>query len=130
MPVAPLALATGQIGEANENSLVTLAGRVVQLETQAFWIDDGTGPVRIFFSSTTGLRRPKVRRGETWAATGVVIERTTVRDSSPTFYVQPRFASDVAQLADARGLPLPTSTPLPTEVPILPTDEPTETPEP
>jgi hypothetical protein len=134
VPVTPLAFATGQIGEANESALVTVAGRIVRLESQASWIDDGSGLVRVFFSSATGLRRPKVQRGEWWTITGIVIENTTVRDRTPRFYVQPRFASDVARLTDASGQPLPTSTPIATEIPTMPTgvptDAPAETPEP
>lgn len=125
-PVSPIPTLTGQIGEATEGQLVTLVGRVVRLEAQAFWIDDGSGPARIFFASTNTLRRPKVKRGQLWTITGVVTERTTARDADAKFRVQPRFAGDVMPLTEGGGVIL--ETPVPPE--IAPTDEPTATPEP
>jgi hypothetical protein len=121
-------ISTGEAGENWEGRLVTVVGRVVRLEAQAFWLDDGTGPVRIFFASATGVERPKVRRGEMWRALGVVVERSLRNDEAPVYRLQIRFADDAARLADARGNPInpagATSTPEPTE-----TEEPTETPE-
>jgi len=132
VPMIPVDVSTAQIGESVEGSLVHVTGKVVRLESGAFWIDDGSGPTRVFFSSTTGVRRPKVRRGETWMITGVVVEYTTVRDKEPRFRLQPRFASDVTQLTNRRGVPLLTPTPELTEIPteLSPTEEPTETAEP
>src|SRR6185436_4042497 len=132
VPVIPVEVSTTQIGESLEGSLVHVTGKVVRLESSAFWIDDGSGAMRVFFSSTTGMRRPKVRRGETWTVTGVVVEYTTARDKEPRFRLQPRFASDVVQLTNRRGVPLLTPTPETTEFPteFSPTEEPTETAEP
>jgi hypothetical protein len=97
------------------------------LESDAFWIDGGSGPARAFFSAYTGLSRPNVRRGETWTVIGVVVEYTTVRDSASHYRLQLRFASDAAQLTDQRGVPLVSETPQPTEVFVepTPTEEPT-----
>ncbi len=121
IPVTPIRVTTDQIGESTEGLLVSVTGRVAELETGAFWIDDGSGAARAFFSAYTGLARPAVRRGETWAVTGVVVEYTTVRDSVPRYRLQPRFATDVAQRTDSRGAPVPVSTPQPAEVFVEPT---------
>jgi hypothetical protein len=125
LPVTPVRVTTDQIGEATEGLLVTVMGRVAQLETGAFWVDDGSGAARAFFSAYTGLARPAVRRGETWTVTGVVVEYTTARDAAPRYRLQPRFATDVAQHTDSRGVPVPPSTPQPTEIFVepIPTDE-------
>jgi len=130
--VTPWSVTTAQIGEATEGALVTVTGRVVQLESQAFWIDDGSSPTRVFFSAFTGLARPRVRRGEIWSVTGVVVEFTTVRDVSPRYRLQVRYDSDAVPLTDQRGARLVTETPQPAgvfEEPI-PTEEPTATAEP
>jgi hypothetical protein len=127
-PVTPVAVTSAQIGEGTEGLLVTVTGRVVRLEAQAFWIDDGAGPARVFFSAFTGLARPPVRRGEVWSVTGVVVEFTTVRDPAPRYRLQVRFGADAAQLTNRLGQPMPTSTPLPTQALALPTEEPTESP--
>ncbi len=132
LPVTPVRATTDQIGESTEGLLVTVTGHVSQLEADAFWIDGGSGAARAFFSAYTGLARPTVRRGETWTVIGVVVEYTTVRDSAPHYRLQPRFATDVAQRTDSRGVPVPVSTPHPTEVFVepTPTEEPTAMAEP
>jgi len=125
-PAVPLNLTTAQIGEATEGNLVTVQGRVTKLESQAFWLDDGSGPRRVFFSAATGLQRPKVKRGEIWRVTGMVIEHTTSRDTAAKYRLQPRFAFDVTQLTTRFGAPL-VETPVPAEPPS--TEEPTATPD-
>ena len=78
-------------------------------------MDDGSGPARVDFVSTTGLHRPLVRRGETWTATGIVVEHTLGGDTTPNYRLQPRYASDVTQLTDYRGQPIAAATPTPAE---------------
>jgi hypothetical protein len=132
-PVPPIPVLTGQVGEATEGLLVTVTGRVVRLESQAFWIDDGSGAARILFSSTTGVKRPKIKRGEWWSLTGIVTERTTQRDAAlgvVKFRVQPRFLKDVVALSGPLVFPVATETPAPGEIIELPTEEPTATLEP
>ena len=69
---APTYVRTGQVGEAHEGRLIWIAGRVVKFESQALTLDDGTGPMRIFFPAELPWRRPYVNVGEFWAAQGVV----------------------------------------------------------
>ena len=126
--VKPVAARTGQAGEAFESSLITVKGRVTAVEPQAFWLDDGSGAVRVFFSAVTDLQRPMVQRGEIWQVTGVALEQTLARDEKPRFRLQVRFAADAVQLTTVRGAPFVAETPAPTEIP--PTAEPTETLEP
>ncbi len=61
--VAPWNVVTGQIGEANEGALVWVTGRVTRVESQAFWLDDGSGATRVFFAAGTGLARPSPPTG-------------------------------------------------------------------
>ncbi len=124
-PVIPLNLTTAQLGESVEGSLVTIQGRVVRLESQAMWLDDGSGATRVFFSAAAGVKRPKVKRGEVWRVTGIVIEHTLARDLAPKYRLQPRALFDVAQITNSLGAPL-VETPVPTE---MPTEEPTATPD-
>jgi hypothetical protein len=133
----PVPVPSGQIGDDLEGSLVTVTGKVVRLEANAFWIDDGSGPARIFFKSTTGVDRPKLRRGQTWTATGIVSEYTTRTSKEKGHRIMIRFADDVFRLTEggaatdsvptATSLPEETETPTPeTEATQVPT--PAETP--
>lgn len=129
LTAAPLAAgAPGLVNAANAGALVTVTGRVVKLESTAFWLDSGAGPVRVFFSSTTGLRRPKVARGDVWTVTGVVVEMAATKTRAAGFQLQPRFAADVVPVRARYRQPVMTETPPPTEIP--PIEEPTATLEP
>ena len=104
-PPAPVPATTGQIGEGSEGALVTVTGKVVRLEASALWLDDGSGPARVFFAASTGLPRPAAHAGETWRVTGVVVEFTTGEAAAPNFRLQPRAAADVAQMVDGVAIP-------------------------
>ncbi|MCC7361857.1 MAG: lamin tail domain-containing protein [Anaerolineales bacterium] len=126
-PPAPSPATTGQIGEGSEGALVTVTGRVLRLEESALWLDDGSGPARVFFAAATGLPRPAAHAGETWRVTGVVVEFTTSSAAAPNFRLQPRAAADVARIVDGVALPyVPADVASPTPEP----PDPTATPEP
>jgi hypothetical protein len=127
IPPPSLPVLTGQIGEDIEGWLVTVSGSVVRLESQAFWLDDGSGVMRVFFSTSAGWKRPKVSRGEWVTVTGLVTEATTARDTVQKIRMQPRTPADVIRVVEP-GLVL-TPAPEPTDLPIepAPTEEPTAT---
>jgi hypothetical protein len=115
------------IGPETAAQLVTLTGPVTRLEAQAFWISTPEGVVRVFFPASTGLRRPKVARGQVWSVTGVLVEMAATRTRAAGYQLQPRFAGDVLLLT---GSAPPTVTPAPNETLMAPTEEPTATLEP
>jgi hypothetical protein len=71
-PLAPLHIPTGAMGEAYEGLLIEVTGRVVDSESLALWLDDGSGPVRVYFRAGGVAKRPKIARGETLRVVGVV----------------------------------------------------------
>jgi hypothetical protein len=87
--------------------------------------------VRVFFSSSTGLRRPKVARGDVWTVTGVVTELTATKTRAAGYQVQPRFAADVVPVRARYRQPVSTETPMPpAATEPAPSEEPTATAEP
>jgi hypothetical protein len=104
--------------------LVTISGRIVRLESSAFWLDDGQGAVRVFFASTTGVRRPRVARGQVWTVTGIVTEMSATRTRAAGWQLQPRFSNDALPASGAPALD-PSVT-----LEATPTEEPTATPNP
>jgi len=94
----PISIHTGDVGESTEGRLATVAGQVVKIGPNVFWIDDGSGPARIFFRSSLGFQRPAVQLGQRWSATGVVGEFTTRISKADGHRVLVRFASDVLWL--------------------------------
>jgi len=127
VPPAPWPVLTGQIGEATEGALVQVTGRVTRLEASALWLDDGSGPARVFFAASTGLPRPPAALGDTFTVTGAVVEFTTSGAAAPNYRLQPRSAADVLQVIN--GTPVPY---LPGDAPALDAEppEPTATAEP
>jgi hypothetical protein len=105
----PQRIGTGQVGEATEGRLVTLAGTVVRLEEDAFWLDDGSGPARVYFQSTTGLLRPSLERGQVLGVTGIVSEFTTAQSSAPGYRVLVRTAYDLRQVNQPEAAAAPAS---------------------
>ncbi len=129
----PRAVLTGAINDDTEGTLVSVTGKVTRLEANAFWLDDGSGSARVFFKSTTGVKRPKLKRGQLWTATGIVSEYTTRTSRAKGHRILIRLASDVA-LVNSEGVTIdltPTATSLPEEAatPTLLPEE-TETPTP
>ena len=45
-------------------ALVRISGQVVELSSGAMVLDDGSGKVRVFVSSTAPFKRPAARRGQ------------------------------------------------------------------
>jgi len=114
-PVPPVAVMTGEIGEGTEGRLVIVTGRVTAVDESALWLDDGSGPARVFFAAATGLPRPPAQVGQTWRVIGAVVEFTTTGASAPNFRLQPRAAADVAQIMAGLAVPyVPAGTATPT----------------
>lgn len=71
-PVAPMRIQTGEMGEAWEGRLVVMVGRVLDVESRALWLDDGTGAARVYFREGGQATRPKIARGSVIRVVGVV----------------------------------------------------------
>jgi len=122
-------VSTGQIGETTAGALVTVTGRVTRLESDAFWLDDGSGAARVFLTASTGLARPSLRLGETWQASGVVVENTTAGAAQPAYRLQPRFAADLARIVAGQAQPYAPGTSVATQAAAADTPEATATAE-
>ncbi len=70
--IAPVGIRTGDMGEAWEGRLVALVGRVMDVESRALWLDDGSGPARVYFREGGQAQRPKIARGDVLRIVGVV----------------------------------------------------------
>ena len=124
----PTSIRTNEVNDSTEGTLVSLSGKIIRIESNAFWIDDGSGPVRIFFRTSLEFEMPKVKRGQVWSIIGIVGEFTTRGSESKGHRVLVRFASDIKLINKQNEIndPAPTATSLPEDL-ITPTFEPTET---
>ena len=124
----PTSIRTNEVNDSTEGALVSLTGRIVRIEANAFWIDDSSGAARIFFRTSLEFETPKVKRGQVWSIIGIVGEFTARGSESKGHRVLVRFDSDIKLISKQNEIndPAPTATSLPEDL-ITPTLEPTET---
>lgn len=96
-PPAPHVIETGDINEDKEGWLVTIQGEVAQTSGDTFYVDDGSGEVKIYIKETTNIDKPKMKQGVAVTITGVVSE------TSSGYRILPRFQEDV-RLGRVAGL--------------------------
>ncbi|HEX3552186.1 MAG TPA: hypothetical protein VIA62_03035 [Thermoanaerobaculia bacterium] len=94
--VKPLWLRTGGVGPANQGLLVRVVGVITQpvlpdppFGTQVI-VDDGSGPLRIFVNTSTGIDLSGLAPGQLLSVTGF-------SDEFDTPEIDPRFQSDLRQ---------------------------------
>ena len=98
--VQPLAVATGDVGEATEGKLVTITGTITQpiINDLPFgfivFINDGSGEVHSFVCASTGIDVSGLSPGQTIEVTGFSGQFAS------DFEVDPRIQSDIRVLSN------------------------------
>lgn len=82
-------LKTGEIGEEQEGWLVTIQGEVSSTSGDTFYVDDGSGEIKVYIKESTAIDKPKMKKGEAVTVTGVVSQTRS------GYRVLPRFQEDV-----------------------------------
>lgn len=85
----PHVVKTGEVNEKVEGWLVTVAGHVSRTSGDTFYLDDGSGQVKIFIKQTTGIDKPKMKKGDALTVTGVVSRTTS------GYRILPRWPEDL-----------------------------------
>jgi uncharacterized protein YdeI (BOF family) len=88
-PPEPKIIKTGEINEALEGSLVKIEGQVSRSAGNVFYVDDGSGEIKIYIRSATGIKKPKTSKG-TWVTIAGIVSET-----STGYRILPRFQEDV-----------------------------------
>jgi PKD repeat protein len=88
-PPEPKIIKTGEINETVEGSLVKIEGQVSRSAGNVFYVDDGSGEIKIYIRSATGIKKPKTSKG-TWATIAGIASET-----SAGYRILPRFQEDV-----------------------------------
>ncbi len=83
------AIKTSEIGENTEGSLVMIAGPVVSSSGDTFFVDDGSGGARIYIKESTGILKPRMRKGDFVTITGIVSQ------FDETYRLMPRYQDDL-----------------------------------
>ncbi|PIT98402.1 MAG: hypothetical protein COT71_00730 [Candidatus Andersenbacteria bacterium CG10_big_fil_rev_8_21_14_0_10_54_11] len=96
-PPEPHAVKTGEVDEALEGWLVTIQGAVSETSGDTFYVDDGSGAVKVSITESSGIAKPAMKKGAAVTITGVVSETTS------GYRILPRFQEDV-RLGRVAGL--------------------------
>lgn len=85
----PPSLATGEIDEDEEGELVQIIGEVTQTSGNTFYLDDGSGEVKIYIKTSTGIDKPEMRVGYYSQVKGICSQ---YKDD---YRILPRFQEDL-----------------------------------
>lgn len=88
LPEASL-VQTGEIGEEYEGKLVVISGKVTATSGSVFYLDDGSGGTKIYIKSSTGIEKPKMRKGYYLEIRGICSQ---YRDG---YRILPRYQGDL-----------------------------------
>ena len=82
-------VSTGDINEIVEGHLVIVEGKVARTKTDVFYLDDGSGEVKIYIKPQTGIIKPEIEKGDWMVITGQVSQ------TSLGYRILPRFQGDI-----------------------------------
>ena len=82
---------TGKIDESLEGMLVTVSGQVAKTSGSTFYLDDGSGEVKIYIIKSTEIKKPEMSKDDWFTITGIVSE------TSSGYRILPRYQDDVRE---------------------------------
>lgn len=93
---------SGSIDESKEGELIVVGGKVTKTAGSTFFVDDGTGSVKVYIKDTTRIDKPYMRVGYYVEVRGVVSQY------NDEYRVLPRYQSDliVSKTPITKGLVL------------------------
>ena len=80
---------TGNINESVEGYLIMAEGKVSQVKKDVFYLDDGSGEIKIYIKPHTEIEKPKIKIGDWMVITGQVSQTST------GYRILPRFQGDI-----------------------------------
>lgn len=91
----PIELKTGNVGESEEGKLVVIVGKVSETSGTSFFVDDGSGQIKVLIKSTTDIDTPKKKKGQYAGVVGIVSQYGDDTEGNPSYRVLPRYTTDI-----------------------------------
>lgn len=88
-PLTPKGVKTGEIGEKWEGLLVRINGQITATSGNTFYLNDGSGEIKVYIKDSTEIDKPKMRTGYYAEVIGIVSQ---YRDD---YRVLPRYQEDI-----------------------------------
>ena len=87
--IEPQIISTGEINKAVEGLLITIEGKISKIKEGIFFVDDGSGEVKIYIKPQTKIQIGEIQIGDWVVITGQV-SRTSLG-----YRILPRFQNDI-----------------------------------
>lgn len=96
-PPPALPVATTSLLEPYEGRLVMLQGRITRFKGRAtLWVDDGTGPAKVYIRHSTGITRPYLQVGTPLTVVGIASQYANPDNPTRDDYrLLPRYQTDL-----------------------------------
>ncbi len=98
-PIIPEEVNISNIGEEKEGALIKTMGVVTKTSGNTFYISDGNKEIQVSIKATTGIDKPKMKKGDTVEVSGIVSQ---YKDS---YRILPIDQDDVIILKHKEALP-------------------------
>jgi len=105
-PVIPAEIAISEINEKNEGTYIKTMGIVTQTSGDTFFISDGQTEIKVVIKSSTGIDKPKMKKGDQVEVTGIISQY------KEEYRILPIDQNDVKIIASEGQLPRAGSTEL------------------
>ncbi|MFA5029856.1 MAG: lamin tail domain-containing protein [Patescibacteria group bacterium] len=95
----PEKVATADVGEDLEGSLVTVEGEIIEIKGSNLYLDDGSGETKVYIKSSTGivLKTLGLQEGEKVKVTGIISQ------TSGGYRLLPRYQKDLEKIGEVKG---------------------------
>ncbi|MCK5332589.1 lamin tail domain-containing protein [Candidatus Parcubacteria bacterium] len=87
--VEPQVVLTGDVGPANEGQLIAVEGKISEIKKDVFFVDDGSGEVKIYIKPQTNIQKNDFQKGD-WMVIVGQVSRTSLG-----YRILPRFQNDI-----------------------------------
>ena len=88
---------TGDIGVATEGFIVQVRGTITKTSGDTFYLNDGSGEVRVIIKESTGITKPKMKKGDSFSIIGIVSQYNGV------YRILPRIEEDIKKSGTVLG---------------------------
>ncbi|MCL5004258.1 MAG: lamin tail domain-containing protein [Patescibacteria group bacterium] len=99
--VEPRGILTGEATENYEGSLVKVEGKLEEQSGDTFYLNDGSGRVKVYIKDSTGIVKPKLSSGDLVKVVGIVSQYGLLKSGDRNYRILPRFQSDIVNITEA-----------------------------
>lgn len=82
--------------EMQEGKLVSISGKITRQSGDTFYVDDGSGELRILIKTSTGINKPSLSKGMDVKISGIISQYKTASTVGNGYRLLPRFQDDIS----------------------------------